>query len=212
MRRNAARSQKRLAHSRLSRVRDPGSIGREQSGATAAFRAKAVRGPLHVGIHALEDAIGVSLFERSGRTAMLTRAGESYLLEVRRRSVSSQRRARACSDAHRHGAARPANYGIPQLPPRTQGASRPASKACARPSTGSASRSRPSRGHSLGEERAAGRALADPGRIGFVYREHDQERFPFTSIANWLRAPTGFAPNTTRCQHSPPAASPQPNR
>jgi LysR family glycine cleavage system transcriptional activator len=59
------------------------AAGRLGSFAAAAAELHLTPSAISQQIRALEDAIGVPLFERSGRTAMLTRAGESYLLEVR---------------------------------------------------------------------------------------------------------------------------------
>lgn len=59
------------------------AAGRLGSFAAAAAELHLTPSAISQQIRALEDAIGVPLFERSGRTAVLTRAGESYLQEVR---------------------------------------------------------------------------------------------------------------------------------
>src|SRR4029077_12498659 len=60
------------------------AAGRLGSFAAAAAELHLTPSAISQQIRALEAAIGVPLFERSGRTAVLTRAGENYLLEVRR--------------------------------------------------------------------------------------------------------------------------------
>lgn len=59
------------------------AAGRLGSFAAAAAELHLTPSAISQQIRALEDSIGVPLFERSGRTAVLTRAGESYLREVR---------------------------------------------------------------------------------------------------------------------------------
>lgn len=59
------------------------TAGRLGSFAAAAAELHLTPSAISQQIRALEEAVGVMLFERSGRTALLTRAGERYLREVR---------------------------------------------------------------------------------------------------------------------------------
>jgi len=59
------------------------AAGRLGSFAAAASELHLTPSAISQQIRTLEDALGVALFERTGRTALLTQAGEQYLTEVR---------------------------------------------------------------------------------------------------------------------------------